>query len=115
FDQITAGWGTTAQLTRRLGTFSCPGSGGYSSYLYVPLIDRLGNYAQVTLGGTNTFRTTEDNAVNINFYMLLAARTDLPRIDNVVPDGSVLLQETNTLSFVASSLTYGLATTNIHV
>jgi hypothetical protein len=47
--------------------------------------------------------------------MLTAARTDLPRIDNVYPDGSVLLQATNTFSFTASSPTYGIATTNIHV
>src|ERR1039457_390560 len=47
--------------------------------------------------------------------MLTAARTDLPRIDNVYPDGSVLLQATNKFSFTASSLTYGIATNNIHV
>ncbi len=64
---------------------------------------------------TNTIRTTELNAVNINFYMLTAARTDLPRIDNVVPDGSVPLQGTNTFSFIASSPTFGVSTNNIHV
>ena len=47
--------------------------------------------------------------------MLRPARTDLPRIDNVYPDGSILLQRTNTLSFTASSPTYGINATNIQV
>ncbi len=115
FDQITGGWGTTGQLTTNVGTFTLPASGGYSSYLYVPLIDKYGNYANVTLNGTNTFRTTEDGPVNINFYMLLAARTDLPRIDNVYPDGSTALEGgTSTFSFIASG-TNGIATTNVQV
>lgn len=114
-DEITGGWGTTAQFTKRVGTFSLPGGGGWSAYKYSPLIDRFGNYANVTLGGTNTFRTTVSLPVNANFYMLTPARTDLPRIDNVYPDGSLLMQKTNIFSFVASSPTYGISTTNIVV
>jgi hypothetical protein len=116
-DQIIAGWGTTNQLLlpTQVGTFNCPANGGYGNYLYVPMLDRFGNYANLTLGGTNTFRMTVDNPININFYMLLAARTDLPRIDSVYPDGSTLMQRTNMFSFVASSPTYGINTTNIHV
>lgn len=124
---VIAGWGTANEVTRHVGSFAIPTTGGYSAYLYEPLIDRFGNYAQVTLGGTNTFRDTHlvfnqtetlnpaAFGLNINFYMLLTPRTDLPRIDNVYPDGSVLMQETNTLSFVASSPTYGLSTTGIVV
>lgn len=127
WSQVIAGWGTTNEVTQHIGSFAIPSSGGYSSYFYAPLIDRFGNYANLTLGGTNTFRdthlvynqteTANPNVygLNINFYMLLNARTDLPRIDSVYPDGSVLLQETNTLSFVASSPTYGLGTTGIVV
>ena len=111
---ITQGWGAIQQFTKSLGTFTVPNV-GWSAYSHIPLMDKYGNYANVTLNGTNTIRTTELNAVNINFYMLTAARTDLPRIDNVYPDGSVLLQGTNTFSFTASSPTYGIATTNIHV
>jgi hypothetical protein len=113
-DLVTNGWGTTAQFRRSLGTFTVPNV-GWSSYSYIPLTDKFGNLASVTLSGTNTIRATELAAVNINFYMMLAARTDLPRIDNVYPDGSVLLQGTNTFSFTASSPTYGVSTTNIHV
>jgi hypothetical protein len=126
WQQVIAGWGTANQVVQNVpvGTFTIPTSGGYSDYLYIPLIDRFGNYAQVTLGGTNTFRAllpantvngANNVGLNINFYMLVAPRTDLPRIDNVYPDGSVLLQKTNTFSFVASSPTYGLSTTGIVV
>jgi len=126
WSQVIAGWGTTNEITRHIGSFAIPTTGGYSAYLYTPLIDRFGNYAQVTLGGTNTIRSTElvanqtetpngSYGLNVNFYMLVAPRTDLARIDNVYPDGTVLMQGTNTLSFVASSPTYGINTTNIHV
>jgi len=53
--------------------------------------------------------------ININFYMLTAPRTDLPRIDAVYPDGSTPMQQTNTFVFVASNPTYGIATSNIQV
>jgi hypothetical protein len=127
WSQVIAGWGTSKQITRHIGSFAIPTTAGYSAYLYTPLMDRFGNYAQVTMGGTNTFRSTDLTfnqsdvgngatfGLNINFYMLTAPRTDLPRIDNVYPDGSILMQQTNTLSFVASSLTYGINTTNIQV
>jgi hypothetical protein len=124
FDKITRGWGTTAQFIEPVGGFTIPTSGGYSAYLYVPLIDQFGNYANVTLGGTNTFRTTfakslgtrysGESGLNINFYMLVAARTDLPRIDGVYPNNLVPMQLTNNLAFVASSPN-GINTTNIHM
>ena len=127
FDKITRGWGTVNQFIEHIGTFNIPSSGGWSSYLYVPLLDQFGNYANVTLGGTNTFRATfarsfgvsyggdaANGAVNINFYMLVAARTDLARIDNIYPDGSLPMQITNTFSFVASSPN-GINTGSVHV
>lgn len=127
WSEVIAGWGTTNQVTRHVGSFAIPSSGGYSSYFYAPLLDRFGNYATMTLGGTNTFRDTHlvfnqtetpntaAYGLNINFYMLLNARTDLPRIDGVYPDGSVLMQQNNALSFVASSPGYGISTNNIQV
>jgi Concanavalin A-like lectin/glucanases superfamily len=124
FDQVTAGWGTTAQGIKHVGVFTIPTTGGYSSYFYAPLLDEFGNYANVTLGGTNTFRTTfaesfgtrlpGEFGLNINFYMLVAPRTDLARIDGVYPDGSAHFQATNRLSFTASS-PHGINTTNIQV
>ncbi len=47
--------------------------------------------------------------------MLVNASTTQARIDSVYPDGSQLQQGTNALSFVASSPTYGINTTNIQV
>ena len=127
FDQITGGWGTVNQFLQPIGVFNIPRTGGWSAYTYVPLTDQFGNYANVTLGGTNTFRATFGRALgttyagdstvgaaNINFYMLLAARTDLPRIDSVYPNNLIPMQSTNKLAFVASSPN-GINTTNIHV
>ena len=127
FDQITGGWGTVNQFLKPIGVFNIPRTGGWSAYMYVPLTDQFGNYANVTMGGTNTFRATFGRALgtsytgdstvgaaNINFYMLLAARTDLPRIDGVYPNNLVSMQSTNKLAFVASSPN-GINTTNIHV
>jgi hypothetical protein len=127
FSQVSTGWGTTNQITKHIGTYAIPSTGGYSSYFYAPLMDRFGNYAQLTLSGTNTLRDTHlvynqtetpnlgTYGINVNFYMLLNARTDLARIDAVYPDGTLLQQGTNALSFVASSPSYGINTSNIQV
>jgi len=127
WSQVIAGWGTANQITRHVGSFAIPSAGGYSSYFYTPLIDQYGNYAQLTLGGTNTFRgthlvynqteraNTATYGLNFNFYMLVAAATNLCRIDSIYPDGTTQMQPTNTFSFVASSPTYGINTTNIHL
>lgn len=127
FDKVTSGWGTGNQFIEHIGGFTVPSSGGWSAYLYVPLMDQFGNYANVTVGGTNTFRATlgrslginypgdaVNGGININFYMLVAARTDLPRIDGVYPNNLATMQSTNKLVFVASSPN-GINTTNIHV
>ena len=92
-------------MTRHIGSFAIPLSRRLLVLIFTtPLIDQFGNYAQLTLGGTNTFRDTHlvfnqteaANAavygLNINFYMLVAPRTDLPRIDNVYPNGFMLMQ-----------------------
>ncbi len=128
WSQVLTNWGTTNQVTKHVGSFTIPTAGGYSTYVYVPMHDIFGNLKQLTLSGTtNTFRDTHlvfnntetangaSFGLNINFYMLVTAVTNLPRIDNVYPDGTVLLQQTNTLSFVASSLTAGLAQSGIGV
>jgi hypothetical protein len=127
-DQITSGLGTTNQFIKHLGVFNVPSSGGWSAYRYVPLLDEYGNYANLTMGGVATLRSTlgralgvnypgdaQNGGVNINFYMLVPARTDQARIDSVYPDNGTQQQHTNTLSFVASSPIYGINTTNVHV
>ncbi|MDR3460233.1 MAG: hypothetical protein P4N60_22625 [Verrucomicrobiae bacterium] len=126
-DQITGGWGTTAQFVKHIGGFTVPTTGGYSAYLYVPLMDQFGNYANLTTSGTNTYRVTigkslgvnypgdtVNGGVNMNFYMLVPARTDLARIDGVYPNNLSPLLNTNKLAFVASSPN-GILATNVQV
>jgi hypothetical protein len=121
-DLIVAGAGTTNEVVSYVGTFNIPTTNGYSAYSYIPLMDKFGNYANVTLSGVETFRSILDLTttaglaqfgLNVNFYMLTAPRTDLPRIDNVTPDAP--MQQGNTLSFIASSPIYGLSTNGIVV
>jgi hyaluronate lyase len=72
---VTGGWGTTAQTTNLLGTFSVPKT-AWETYSYIPLLDGSGNLATVTVAGpTNTLRLVRPgNATsdcNANFLMLI--------------------------------------------
>jgi hypothetical protein len=113
--QVTNGWGTANQSVLPLGAFSFT-STGFSSYRYVPLTDNSGNPIAVPLNGVNTLRLTSTTAggVNANFLMLTPAKTDLPKITQVYPDGTALFQNTNQLSFNASG-PYGINTSGIQV
>lgn len=102
-DQVVTGQGTSAQGLKHIGNFTIP-SLGWTTYSYVPCVDSFGNLAQVTLNGQATFRLTAGSA-NVNFFVLVPARTDLPRLTNVYPDGSTLLQGTNQLSFTVMAAT----------
>ena len=112
---VTSGWGTTTQTTNLLGTFSFTGV-GWQTYKYVPLYDPFGNLARVTLSGTNTLRLTSatSGGVNANFLMAVPARTDLPIITGLYPDGTGFFQDTNKLTFTVSSPS-GINTANIHL
>ena len=114
-DELTAGQGTQTQGVTPLGTFSFSGA-GWPIFQYVPLVDSFGNVAKVTFtGSATTLRLTLTSIANLNFFMLVPARTDMPRIDNVYPDGSMHLQKTNTFAFTASSPQAGIATNNIQL
>ena len=78
----------------------------------MPLRDRFGNVAEVTLSGVTTLRATAGGA-NMNFFMLATPRNDLPRITNVYPDGTLELQSTNSFRFTASNPTVPIYSTNI--
>jgi hypothetical protein len=113
-DQITSGRGTAAQAIAHVGSFTIPAA-GWTTYSYVPCVDRFGNIAQVTLGGVATFRLTAGSA-NVNFFMLVPARTDLPRIATVYPDGTTLLQGTNKFAFtVLASTSPGTAISTANI
>jgi hypothetical protein len=116
-DLVTSGQGTSDQHTTRLGGVQALGR-GWSSYDFAPLRDKFGNLAVVTLaGGQTTLRVTDGSAgdVNLNFLMLVPARTDLPSITGVYPDGATLLQGTNAFAFTAANPTYAIDLSAIKV
>lgn len=110
--RVTNGWGTASQSTVDLGTFSLAAGLGWGTYSWVPLTDNAGNLVQINLGGTNTFRATTAGNNNAQFFMLVAANTNLPTITPVYPNGH--LQSTNTFAFVANSAA-GINTNSIKV
>ncbi|HTR40288.1 MAG TPA: polysaccharide lyase family 8 super-sandwich domain-containing protein [Pseudomonadales bacterium] len=73
--RVTNGWGTTAQTTNFLGTFSVPNT-AWESYNYIPLVDNLGNMVSVSFNGsTNTLQlgrpASATSDCNANFLMLV--------------------------------------------
>lgn len=112
--KITSGQGTTSQTSTNLGTFTIPATGGWQTYTWVPLRDAGGNLVKFQGGSLQTLRATSSGNVNANFYALIPANTNLPVINNVYPDGSMLFQPTNKLSFVVSS-SAGIATNQVTV
>jgi hypothetical protein len=99
--RVTNGWGTASQSTVDLGTFSLLAGQGWGTYNWVPLTDTAGNLVQVTMGGTNTLRATTGGNDNAQFFMLVAANTNLPTITGIYPNNG--LQSTNTFAFSANS------------
>lgn len=109
-DQVTAGQGASAQGIAHVGSFTIP-SLGWTTYSYVPCVDAFGNLAEVNLNGRATFRLTAGSA-NVNFFMLVPARTDLPRVANVYPDGATVLQGTNLFAFTVQAASNPSITVN---
>jgi len=112
--KVTDGWGTSPQTITNLGTFSFVGT-GWSTFQYVPLTDANGNLVAVTLSGTNTLRVTTGGGGDLNFVMLTAVDTNRPVISAVYPNGTTLLQKTNTFSFAVNSPGAGINNGNIHL
>jgi hyaluronate lyase len=84
--QVTGGWGTTAQTTNLLGTFSVPLT-AWESYNYIPLLDSSSNLVTVTFNGsTNTLRLARPSSAtsdcNANFLMLVPAVFTLNAVQN---------------------------------
>lgn len=100
---VTNGWGTSAQGTTNLGTFSIPNTGGWQTYTWTPLRDVNGNLVKFTGGTTNTLKMTSSGAQNVFFYALFAANTNLPTLLNLYPNGTTFSQVTNTFSFNIAS------------
>lgn len=116
---LTSGYGTTNQTTNFLGTFNVA-LGGWSTWEWAPLLDSAGNLAQVTLDGNQqTLQLggspfSADPEVNVNFFMLVPANTNVPAITGVYPNGTNMMQYANALTFAVNS-SLGVATNSIVV
>jgi hypothetical protein len=95
-----------------------PATGTWSTYIWVPVLDASGKLARFNGGSQETLRATTDNGnYNANFYLLTPADPSvkpLPAVVGFQPDGTALFQDTNELSFIATS-SAGLSTGNIHL
>jgi hypothetical protein len=113
---VTGGLTTSNQTVTPLGTFNFGPTGGWSTYAFAPLKDSSGNLSKVTFsgGGPETLKITEPGSDNDNFYMLVPADTTLPVVTGLYPNGAAFFQQTNRLTFTASS-SLGIAASNILV
>lgn len=101
---ITNGVGTAEQSVKPLGLFNTSFTGSWGTYQFFPLRDEFGNLAQVTLaGGASTLKLQRVSGAdaNVNFFMLVAPDTTLPRILGVSP--TKWLSSSNALKFVVDS------------
>ncbi len=94
---------TTAGATNALGTFTLANGRGWTAYDFCYLKDSYGNIASVALNGRETLRTTTGGNVDMGFFALVQAQTDLPILTSLYPDGSEPFQDTNQLSFTVTS------------
>jgi len=79
--QVTAGQGTKTQTTSLLGTFSCPNTGNWQTYAWVPLLNSTGGLVTFTGGAVKTLRVTTVNGNNnINCYLLVTTNSQVPLI-----------------------------------
>jgi hypothetical protein len=112
---VTSGRGTANQTVTNLGTFELVlPTGGWQSYTWVPLKDNNGNLAQFTGGAVRTLRATCGGGQNMDYYALVPVDPSRPVMRGLYPDGSVMFQQTNLMSFVAAS-SAGIDTKNIVV
>jgi len=110
---VTNGWGQSGQTTTNLGTFNIPVTGGWQTYVWVPLRDSSGNLVKFNGGGTtNTLRATSAGSQNLFFYALFPANTNLPLLSGVFP--IIGSQLTNTFSFGVQS-TVGVSSNSVVV
>ena len=109
---VTSEWGQSDQTTTNLGTFNIPVTGGWQTYVWVPLRDSSGNLVKFTGGTTNTLRATSAGSQNLFFFALFPANTNLPILNNVFPINGTKL--TNTFSFGVQS-TVGVSSNNVVV
>ncbi len=89
----------TATSTNDVGTFTIENGRGWTTYDYVYLKDASGNYANVSLSGTETLRATTGGNVDMGFFMIATAPPGFPTVSSVYPTGTRPFENTNTFSF----------------
>lgn len=108
----------TGQTVADLGKHNTPSTGGWQNYVWMPIINNGGFPARfVATGNTQTLRYTFDAAGdNLNFVLLLPAvgGNQPPFVSSFTPDGSIIFQPSNTMTFVANS-SVGIPQSNVVV
>ncbi len=105
------------QAIQDLGKHNTPSTGGWQTYTWVPIINSGGYPARlVATGSPMTLRYTFDGAGdNTHFFLLQPADLGVnppPYVTGFTPDGTVMFQPSNTVTFVANS-SVGLAQSNV--
>lgn len=90
--------------TTDLGTFTVDHGQGWTAFQNIYLKDTNGNIVNVILNGKETLRVTSGGNLLPNFFMLVAAEVDLPRISGLYPTGTHPFEYTNQLSFTVTTL-----------
>jgi hypothetical protein len=102
--------------------FGVPTTGGWQTYIWVPLIDSsTGNPAQLTTDGSvSTLQMYIDGGnLNYNYIMFVSVVTNAPvasdaSVSSYYPDGTMQFQDTNEFAFTITS-TLGVIPANIAV
>ncbi|MEX2578548.1 MAG: hypothetical protein WD342_05780, partial [Verrucomicrobiales bacterium] len=106
-DRVTSDRSQPDQTTEKLGTFrSSTATGGWQNYEFIPLIDDDGNLVSLDLSGVDTLRVTAvQGGYNANYYMLVPADVDLPRITNLTVSSGETIDSRDGISFNVESNT----------
>lgn len=79
-DAVTGGVGTPLQTTLKLGEFNAPPTGGWDTYVFVPLTDDAGAPVKLNLGGRHTLRYSPIGGVSADhdYFAFVPAANGLP-------------------------------------
>ena len=89
--------------TTDLGTFKIESGRGWSTFDNVYLKDTNDFRVNVILNGKETLRVTSGGDLLPGFFMLVAAKVDLPRLSNLYPTGTHPFEYTNTFGFTVAT------------
>jgi hypothetical protein len=89
--------------TTDLGNFTITSGRGWGTFDNVYLQDTNGFLVNVVLNGKETLRVTSGGNLLPNFFMLVPAIVDLPRLSDLYPSGKRPFEHTNALSFTVTT------------